>query len=409
MTVVPGEPALVRGSARERRLLVVLGLLSAFGPWSIDMYLPALPELTRDLHASAAAANLTLTASMAGLALGQVAGGPLTDARGRRRPLLAGLALFAAASAACALAPDVWTLVALRLVQGAAGGIGVVVARAVVRDLYEGVELARAFSILAVVFAVAPVVAPLAGGLVLRVASWHGVFVALTVLGALLCALSALVVHETLPRERRHRGGTRETLRALRRVARDRTFAPYCVAFSFGSGAIFAYIAASAFVLQSVYGLSAQAFSLVFAVNALAMVAAAQVGSRLVARTGPGPLFRSGLLGLLGAGGWLLGVALVYAPVEFAVGGFVALVSSAGLVMPNGTALALAEQGDRAGSASALLGLAQSSAAALVAPLVGLGGGRSVLPMAIAIGTCAAGAVAVDRVSRRGRHARISA
>jgi len=383
-----------RGGSR-RELLVVLGLLSAFGPWSIDMYLPGLPELTRDLHTSASSAQLTLTACLAGLALGQLVSGPLSDAYGRRRPLLVGLVAYTAASAACALAPDIWSLVGLRFVQGAAGSAGIVVSRAVVRDLWGGRDAARVFSILLIVTGLAPIVAPIAGGQVLRLGAWPGIFVALATVGALLLLLAALRVPESLPPACRHRSGLASTLRVFRRLVGDRSFAPHAAAFGLGFAALFAYISGSSFVLENLYGLSPQAFSAVFATNALAMVLVARRSGRLVGRTGPEPLVRVGLVALAAAGAELLATVLLHGRLAAVLVGLFVLAGSCGFVFPNETALALAEHGEVAGSASALLGLAQFGLGAVAAPLVGVAGSRSGAPMAIVIAVCAATALAV--------------
>ena len=385
-----------RDRTTGRGLLLALGLLSAFGPWSIDMYLPGLPALTRDLHTSAAAAQLTLTGCMIGIAAGQLVAGPVSDALGRRLPLVVGLAAYAIASALCALAPDVATLVVLRVVQGAAGGVGVVVSRAIVRDLHGGVEAVRVFAALMLVNGIAPIVAPLVGGQVLRFTSWPGIFVALALLGVVLLALALVRVPETLPRARRHRGGLPATVRVFGRLVADRTFAPFAASFGLSFAALFAYISASAFVLENVYGISPQAFSLVFATNALAMVAGAQISGRAVRTIGPHRLYTGGLA-LLSAGGcWTLGTAVTHAPLGFMLAGLLLVAGSFGLALPNGTALALAEQRDAAGSASALLGLTQFGLGAAAAPLVGLAGSHSGVPMGIAIAACALAALAVQ-------------
>ena len=182
--------------------ICLLGALSMFAPLSTDMYLPALPSMAHDLSASAAAVALTLTASLVGLGAGQLVAGPLSDALGRRRPVLVGLLVYTASSALCALAPDVWTLSALRLVQGAAGAAGIVIARAVVRDLYSGVEAARFFARLMIVIGLAPILAPIIGGQLLHVTDWRGVFLVLAGIGAVLTVFSWRALAETLPPER---------------------------------------------------------------------------------------------------------------------------------------------------------------------------------------------------------------
>jgi MFS transporter, DHA1 family, multidrug resistance protein len=389
----PAPPEPERRAARLR-LVLILGSLSAFGPLSIDMYLPGLPQLSRDLGASPSAIQLTLTACLTGLALGQLVAGPLSDRYGRRRPLLAGVAAYAVASALCALAPSVALLVLLRLVQGAAGAAGIVIARAAVRDLHAGDAAARFFATLMLVNGLAPILAPVVGAQLLKVTDWRGVFVVLAAIGALLLSAVALGLRETLPAERRRAGGVRETATTLRRLAADRVFVGYALAAGLAFGAMFAYISGSPFVVQDIYGASPQGFSAVFAVNALGIVTAAQISGRLVGRVSPRRLLWTGLG--LGATG---GVALL---VVVAVGGLglaavlvplFAVVSSIGLVLPNASALALADHPTTAGSASALIGVLQFAVGALVAPLVGIAGKGTAVPMGVVIATLGVGAV----------------
>src|SRR6266702_1585310 len=203
---------------RRVQLVFILGALTAFGPFAIDMYLPALPALSRDFGTGAAQTQLTLSACLLGLALGQVIAGPLSDELGRRRPLLVGLAAYALASLLCVVAPSVYVLVALRFIQGLAGAAGIVIARAVVRDLHSGVAAARFFSLLMLVNGLAPILAPIFGGLLLRFTSWRGVFIILAIIGTLLLLSAATSLGETLPPERRQSGGIRITLATFYRL-----------------------------------------------------------------------------------------------------------------------------------------------------------------------------------------------
>lgn len=371
------------------QLIVLLGALSAFGPLSIDMYLPGLPDLRRDFDTGASSTQLTLSACLLGLALGQMLAGPLSDALGRRRPLLIGLAAYATASFLCAFAPSVGALVGLRFVQGAAGAAGIVIARAIVRDLYSGVAAARFFSQLMLVNGTAPILAPLLGGQLLRFTPWRGIFVVLAAIGAILCAAAALGLKDTLHPVNRRTGGTRGTLATFRRLLTERAFVGYLLSSGFAFAAMFSYISGSPFVLQEIYGLSPQGFSLLFGINALGIVAIGQINGRLVAH-------RS-LVSLLGAGltisvvGGLSLLAIVAVGGIGLVGVLPALflvVASIGLIAPNATALALADHPRTAGSASALLGLTQYAVGATVAPLVGVAGTDSALPMALVIATC---------------------
>uniref|UniRef100_UPI0015F024E9 multidrug effflux MFS transporter n=1 Tax=Streptomyces shenzhenensis TaxID=943815 RepID=UPI0015F024E9 len=356
-------------------------------PLAMDMYLPSLPEVTRSLHAPAATVQLTLTACLAGMALGQLAVGPMSDRWGRRRPLLTGLAVYVVATALCALAPDVETLVAVRLVQGLAGAAGIVIARAVVRDLYDGVAMARFFSTLMLVSGVAPVVAPLIGGQILRVTDWRGVFVVLTVVGALLAALVWVRLPETLPPAGRHAGGAAAAVRAMRALLADPPFTGYMLAGGFAFAALFAYVSASPFVIQEIYGASPQTFSLLFGLNSVGLVIAGQVnGKVLVGRVSLDKVLGTGLVvTVLAATALLLMSAGLLGPVGLApvAAALFVLMSAMGLTLPNAQTLALLRTRHAAGSASALLGTTSFLVGAVASPLVGIAGDRTAVPMAI--------------------------
>jgi DHA1 family bicyclomycin/chloramphenicol resistance-like MFS transporter len=376
------------------RLFVLLGGLTAFGPLSIDMYLPALPAIGRDLAASESVIQLTLTACLIGLAIGQVVAGPVSDALGRRRPLLIGVAGYVLASLLCAVAPTAAILVVLRLLQGLAGAAGIVIARAIVRDLYTGSAAARYFSRLILIFGIAPILAPVLGAQILRFTSWHGIFLALAVVTALLWLGAAWALPETLSVERRRSGSFGDTVQTFRRLAADTPFLGYAVSGGLGFGAMFAYIAGSPFVLQSIYHISPQTFSLIFGLNALGFVITSQINGSLVSRIPPARLLTAGvtvtavaglaLLAVILVGG--LGLAAVLPPL------FV-LVSSIGFVVPNAIALALSRHPEAAGTGSALLGVIQSGIGAAGAPLVGIAGITTALPMAAVIATSGVGAV----------------
>lgn len=374
---VPDVPVGTPRAPRQLGLLLVLGALSAFGPLSLDMYLPAFPALAADLGTGASRVQLTITTCLVGLALGQLVAGPLSDRFGRKRPLLVGVAGYALASVLCALAPDIWTLTGARVVQGLAGSAGIVIARAVVRDLHSGPALARFFALLMLVNGLAPILAPLVGAQVLRFTTWRGVFVVLAVIGVLIWLAVLLVLPETLPPERRHGGGVADTVRTFGALLRERAFVGYALSTGFVMGAMFAYIAGSSFVLQQVYGLSAQQFALVFGSNAAGLIAASQVSARLVRRHSPRTLMRAGVAMSATGGVALLGCVLLGAGLVGVLLSLFLVVTSVGLVAPNAAALALADHPRTAGSASALLGLGQYAVGGLVAPLVGLSGERS--------------------------------
>ncbi|MGW4275952.1 multidrug effflux MFS transporter [Streptomyces seoulensis] len=386
-----GSPTAGPGAAAVRRtsLLVtlVLGGLTATPPLAMDMYLPSLPEVTRSLHAPAATVQLTLTACLAGMALGQLVVGPMSDRWGRRRPLLAGLAVYVLATALCALAPNVEVLVAFRLAQGLAGAAGIVIARAVVRDLYDGVAMARFFSTLMLISGVAPIVAPLIGGQILRVTDWRGVFVVLTVVGVLLGALVWTRLPETLPPEERHDGGVRQALGGMRRLLADRAFTGYMIAGGFAFASLFAYISASPFVIQEIYGASPQTFSLLFGLNSVGLVVVGQInGKVLVGRVRLDRVLAVGLVVvILAAAALLLMAAGAFGAVGLApvAAALFVLMSAMGVTMPNTQALALMRTRHSAGAASALLGTTSFLVGAVASPLVGVAGEHTAVPMAV--------------------------
>src|SRR3954447_26327921 len=398
------DRAAAHARASRVRLVVVLGAVNAIGPLSIDMYLPAFPEIAASLHASAAQVQLTLTACVAGLALGQLVVGPLSDRLGRRGPLIAAMATYAVASVLCSVAPSAPVLMALRFVQGLAGAGGVVIARAVVRDLHSGAAAVRLFSSLMLVTGLAPILAPLAGGAILSLASWRAIFVVLAGLSALIALLVAFGLEETLPPERRSDQGLRATLRVMRELLRDRWFVGHGLAGGLGFGALFAYISGSSFVLQGIYGASPQLYSVLFAVNGLGLIAGSQVNARLVGRFGPARLLRAGLTSIAISAATLLTVVLVGGLGVWAVlAPMFVIVSSLSFVLPNSTALALANHAEVAGTASALLGVIQFLVGAVSAPVVGAAGTTSAVPMAAVMTVLAFCAL----IARRGAGTRV--
>jgi DHA1 family bicyclomycin/chloramphenicol resistance-like MFS transporter len=391
------------------RLVVVLGSMNAIGPLSIDMYLPALPEIARALHTSASSVQLTLTACVAGLALGQLVIGPLSDRFGRRIPVIAAMVTYAVASLLCAAATSVGALIALRFVQGLAGAGGIVISRAVVRDLHSGARAVRLFSSLMLVTGLAPILAPLVGGQLLAVTSWEGIFVTLTILSALIAALAALGLRETLPPERRSTSGLRRTVETMAELLRDRSFVGHALAAGLTFGALFAYISGSSFALQGIYGLSPQLYSLAFAMNGLGLIAASQVNARIVERVGPRRLLRRALFCVVASALTLLVVVSVGGLSVWAVlAPMFAIVSSLAFVLPNATALALADHAAVAGTASALLGLIQFLVGAIAAPLVGVAGPGTAVPMGVVMAVLALGALTAQRAAGRRRPWRLA-
>ncbi|MEE4594398.1 multidrug effflux MFS transporter [Streptomyces sp. DSM 41524] len=385
---------------RRTSLLVtfVLGGLTALPALSMDMYLPALPEVTDALHSSAATAQLTLTACLMGMALGQLVVGPMSDKWGRRRPLLIGMVIYVIATAICAFAPTAGLLIGFRLLQGLAGSAGIVIARAVVRDLYDGVAMARFFSTLMLISGVAPIAAPVIGGQILRFTDWRGVFVVLTVIGALLTLVVWRFLGETLPAERRQDGGLGQTLRTMRGLLADRVFAGYMLAGSFAFAALFAYVSGSSFVVQEIYGASPQTFSLLFGLNSIGLIGMGQVNGRvLVGRVDTDKVLAVALTLIALAATALLALSAgVFG--EAGLGPVAAclfvLMSSMGLAMPNTNASALMRTPHAAGSASALLGTSTFLLGAVASPLVGIAGETTAVPMAVVQLVCALAAMA---------------
>lgn len=391
------------GRSAYTRFVLVLGALIALGPLSIDMYLPALPELRDEFGASESAAQLTLTGMLVGLAVGQLVIGPLSDAFGRRLPLLLGLLAHGLASLLAAIAPSIAVLSGVRVLQGVAGAAVSVVAMAMVRDLFRGAAMAGLMSRLMLVIGVAPILAPSLGSVVLRSTSWRGVFVTLAVAAVLLATLAAVALQETLPPQRRRPATARATVASYRTLVADRSFLALALVGGLSMSALFVYVSGASFVLQDGFGLSPAEFAVVFGANAAALIAASQLNPVLLRRFGmvtilatanvtgvvaATVLLVTGLTGFGGLAGALVPMAVVLA--------------AAALVMPNVPALALARHGDSAGSAAAVLGFLQFGVGAGIAPVVGLFGSSSAAPMgAVMLGVLGLAGLLITVVVRR--------
>jgi DHA1 family bicyclomycin/chloramphenicol resistance-like MFS transporter len=371
---------------RRALLVLVLGAFVAVGAFTIDMYLPALPAIATDLRTSSPMVQLTLTGTLVGLALGQLVIGPLSDAFGRRRPLLAGTALHVVASLLVLVAPTVEVLGVLRVLQGVGSAAGGVVAMAIVRDLYEGRAAATTLSRLFLVMGAAPVLAPTLGGELLRITSWRGVFAVLALYGLLLFVVGALTVPETLPPGRRVTGGIAGTLRTYRGLLRDRVYVGLVLVAGLTMAGLFSYVSGSSFVYQRQFGLDEQQFGMLFGAGAFFLIGATQLNPVLLRRWSPAQVLSVAMLAgtlaglvLLGlaAGGWG-GLAGVVVPLW-------AVLAAVGLSLPNAPALALAAHGETAGSAAALLGAVQFGIGAVVSPLVGVLG-NDATAMALTVG-----------------------
>ncbi len=363
-------------------LLFFLAALTAFGPLSIDMYLPAFPQITADLHAREGAVEMTLGIFLLSMGVCQVLYGPVSDRFGRRRPLIVGCCLFILGSLWCAVASSVQELMFARLLQGLGGAAGVVIARACVRDTLDETQAARAYSQLMLVMGIAPILAPWVGGHVLIYGTWHHIFLVMALFGVFCLVGAVKVLPETLPVERRVKGGLRIALGNFRLLLRDRPYLGYILAGGFNSGILFTYIAGSPFVLIQLHGVSVQHYAYFFGANAVGIMGAAQLNHWLLRYFTPDRLLRATLLvsSLLGAGLVLCGTT--------GFGGFWLLalflflsLSCVGIAFPNLAATALSRHGRRAGSAAALLGAAQFLVGGCFGLMVGLFNNGTALSM----------------------------
>lgn len=379
---------MVKQTARQRLLYaVILGLLAALGPLCTDLYLPAMPEIASELQTSTAAAQLSLTAGLLGLGAGQLIFGPYSDKLGRMRPLLISLLLLLATSLWCALAPSIEQLLIARLLQGVAGAGGAVISRAVARDLYTGHELTRFFALLMLINGLAPIIAPVMGGVMLQFLDWRGIFSSLAIIALALFTLTAFKLQETLPTERRSQGGIMAMLVSLGGLAKQRQFMGLCLTQGFTLAGMFAYIGASPFVLQQIYGLSPQAFSLCFAVNGIGLIIASQLTARISALWGEWRVLKGGLALAAVASLLLLLASLLHTSLALLLVTLFFSVAAIGVVGPTASSLAMQSQSENAGSASALIGVCMFALGACSVPLTGLGGTSSI-SMALTIVGC---------------------
>ncbi|PWS34610.1 Bcr/CflA family drug resistance efflux transporter [Falsiroseomonas bella] len=384
----------------SRRLAALLASLTALGPLGVDMYLPAFPAMALDLSADPSAVQRTLAAFLFGMAAGQLVVGPLSDRFGRRSPLLAGLALFALASAGCALAASAEALAWLRLAQALGGCAGMVVARAVVRDVADEREAVRMMATLMLVMGAAPILAPMAGGLLLAAFGWRSIFWALAAYALAAIVLIAVALPESLPPERRRRQGPGAIVIVYGQILRDRRFLAHALAGAFPMLGLFAYLTASPQVLMGLHGLSPGEYAVAFGSNAFGLILASQIIARLVRRVPPPRLIVAALTACAVAG--------VSVPLAVASGGLWPLLlalfvflSVMGAVLPLASALAMAPLGHVAGSASALIGTLQFGGGAAVGLLIGAVGAGSAWPMALLLACAGMGGLGLHLALRR--------
>ena len=363
-------------------LIGTIALQTAVPPFATDMYTPAFPRVTTDLGTTASLVGLTLTTFFLGFALGQIIGGPWSDQRGRRWPLLIGGLVCALGAIGCALSPSIGFLIAARVLQGFGGGIASAVARAVIVDVAHGDQLARVMSVLQALGGLAPMVAPVVGALVISVATWRAVFWTLAGLGALMVVTAALFVKESLPVERRHGGGLRQSASGIGEVVRNRVFMGYVLTANFSAFTMMGYIANSSYVLQVAKGMAPLAFSFFFAATALSQVVLSVVNARVIGRVRPRTLIALGLsISAVAVAVLTLGVLLWDTPLVLTCAGFLALMAVQAFIFGNASALSAMRVRHVAGAAAAVQGVANSLAMAIAAPLASAGGGTTAVPM----------------------------
>ena len=391
------------------RTILILGALSAFGPLAIDFYLPGFPAMAQAFATDEKHIQLTLAVYFLGLSIGQLVYGPIADRFGRRLPLLVGVGLFTAASFACAFAPSLEWLIGARFVQALGGCAGMVLSRAIVSDKCDAVGSAKVFSQLMLVMGLAPILAPMLGGLLVNLHGWQSIFIVLTVFSALAALAVALGLPESLPANvpRQPLSGA---LRQYGRLLKDREFLGHALTGGIAMAGMFAYIAGSPFVFIKLYGVPAEHYGWLFGSNAAGFILVAQVNARLLARRGPAFLLARTVWVYLAAGLVLLGISALHTeqlwPLLIPL--FICI-ASLGCIIPNASACAMSGQGARAGSASAMLGCLQFSVAAAAASLVGVLHDGTALPMAMVITLCGVLAVAIGMATRRVYSARIAA
>jgi DHA1 family bicyclomycin/chloramphenicol resistance-like MFS transporter len=379
------------------RLILILGALTAFGPFSTDMYLPSFTTLAREMNASQAAVQATLSAFLVGLALGQLVLGPLSDRYGRRLPLIAGMILYIAAAVACALAPNIETLWVARFFQSLGVCAMIVVSRATVRDFYSGAEAAHFLSMLMLILGVAPMVGPPLGAFILNEYSWRGIFLFHTALGSAVLIAVLFVFPESLPPKRRARGGILGVLRGYVSLLRDPHYIVPTIAGDLVFAGLFAFLAGGPFVLASVYGLLPQHFAFVFSFNACGFLIGTQVNARLVRRYGPARMLTGGLtIYFLAAMALLFNTVTGFGGLAGIVLPMFVLFLSVGAAPANALALAQEHYPHMAGSAAALFGSIQFGIGAAAGVLVGLLHDGTAVPMAGIIAVAAVTALVVN-------------
>ncbi|AQU80865.1 MULTISPECIES: multidrug effflux MFS transporter [Planococcus] len=370
---------------KRNQFILLMGALTTLVPFTIDMYLPAFPILADVYETNASSVQLSLTACLLGLAIGQLIAGALSDMHGRRKPLLISLVAYIVASIACIFAPNIYLFVFLRFIQGLAASGGLVISRAIVRDVSSGPELTRLFALLMVIGNLVPLIAPSIGSGVLLFADWKGIFMLLTTLGIVLLLLSAFRLTESLPSEKRVPSNLKSTFGNFAGILRNRQFTGYALAQGFLIGGVFAYVSGTPFIYQNIYGTSPQMFSVLFGMNGIGLIMGSYAVGRFSYRWSEKKLLETALYTATLAGAVLLAVVFIQGPLWAVVIPIFFFIMSIGVVGTASFTLAMESQGHVAGSASALLGLLPFILGAATAPLVGIAGENTAVPMGLVI------------------------
>jgi MFS transporter, DHA1 family, multidrug resistance protein len=368
---------------KRLQLALLLGSLSLLGPFTIDTYLPSFPTIVKEYNTTASLVQISLTTCLLGLGLGQLIIGPMSDVQGRLKPLRIFLIMYLVASVICAFSPNIYTFIVARFMQGFAAAGGLVISRAIVRDVYSGRELTKFFALLMLVGNLGPIVAPIAGGMILAFTNWSGVFLVLACIGLVLVLIVSWKLKETLPKENRVPSDITQILNNFGSLLKDRQFTGYALSQGFMVAGIFAYVSGISFVYQNIYGVTPQVFSLLFGVNGIALIVGTQVVGRFAGILSEKTFLKIGLLVANVSGFALLVAFLVKAPLIAVAIPIFFFVASIGITGTTSFALAMETQGHIAGSASALLGLLPFVLGSLTAPLVGIAGEYSAIPMGI--------------------------
>lgn len=377
-------------------LALLLSMLGILAPLNIDMYLPSFPEIAEDLNAHVSLVQMSLTACLIGLAVGQIVVGPLSDAHGRRKPLIISTLLFALSSLLCALAPNIELLIVARFLQGFTASAGVVLSKAVVSDVFSGRELTKFFALLMVINAVAPMLAPIAGGaiLVLPFAGWETIFYFLGLLGFIMVMIVAFRLPETLPVENRLPSSIKSSVGTMGSLFKSRPFIGYALVVGLIHGGSFAYVAGTPFVYQEIYHVSPQVFSVLFGINGIAMILGSSIIGKFGGVVSEYRLLKGAVVAAVTATFVLLAMTIIQGPLATLVISIFVYMIAIGMIFTSSFTLAMEGQGRRAGSASAVVGMLPLVIGAIVSPLVGLNETSAVPMGAILFGTSVLGCIA---------------